>query len=342
MIFATNVAESSLTVPGIRFVIDAGTARISRYNPRLKVQRLPVEAVSQGSANQRAGRCGRLGPGTCIRLYSEEDYDSRPPFTTPEIQRSNLASVILQLKSLRLGTVDDFPLLDRPKPAAITDGMRTLRELNAIDGNQSLTSLGRKLARLPVDPRVARILIEAVEHQCLPEILPIAAALEIQDPRERPVDQRQAADESHLQFSDPQSDFLSLLKLWKYYGEIKANKSRNQVDKTLRRQFISPNRMREWSDVYRQLKDLMADKQGRARFSHNVQLSAIRYVEDSESIVSKEIYEKYTNRFSLAYFPAWPWPVTNESTREQAESNFFFGRDRVLLTQNPNGLSHQN
>lgn len=292
VIFATNVAESSLTVPGIRFVIDAGTARISRYNPRLKVQRLPVEAVSQASANQRAGRCGRLGPGTCIRLYSEEDYDSRPPFTTPEIQRSNLASVILQLKSLRLGTVDDFPLLDRPKPAAITDGMRTLRELNAIDGNQSLTSLGRKLARLPVDPRVARILVEAVEHHCLPEILPIAAALEIQDPRERPVDQRQAADESHLQFSDPQSDFLSLLKLWKYYREIKANKSRNQVDKTLRRQFISPNRMREWSDVYRQLKDLMADKQGRAHFSHNAQLSAIRYVEDSESVVSKEIYEK--------------------------------------------------
>ena len=260
IIFATNVAESSLTVPGIRYVIDSGTARISRYNPRLKVQRLPIESISQASANQRAGRCGRLGPGICVRLFGEDDFDSRAAFTTPEIQRANLAAVILRLKSLRLGEIEDFPFLDPPKPNAINDGVRTLRELNAIDDRQDLTSLGRRISRFPVDPRIARILIEAEDNHCLSEVLPIAAALEIQDPRERPLESQQAADEAHAQFKDETSDFLSLLKLWMYYGDIRTKKSRSQVEKTLRRQFISPTRMREWADVYRQLKELISQQ----------------------------------------------------------------------------------
>ena len=293
IIFATNVAESSLTVPGIRYVIDSGTARISRYNPRLKVQRLPIEPVSQASANQRAGRCGRLGPGICVRLYSESDFDSRSPYTTPEIQRANLASVILQLKSLKLGSIEAFPLLDPPKPNAINDGLRTLRELNAIDDNHSLTSVGRRIARLPVDPRVARILIEARENQCLAEVLPIAAALEIQDPRERPIEKQQAADECHASFTDSQSDFLSLLKLWKYYGEIRSSKSRNQITKILRRQFLSPNRMREWGDVYRQLKKLMMEEpKPSSSDKGNHPISSIRYQNETESIVTNELYEK--------------------------------------------------
>ncbi len=293
IIFATNVAESSLTVPGIRYVVDSGTARVSRYNPRRKVQRLPIEPISQASANQRAGRCGRLGPGICVRLFSEEDFDSREKYTTPEIQRANLASVILQLKSLKLGNLEDFPLLDRPKPTALNDGIRTLRELNAIDDKQVLTKLGVEISRLPVDPRVARILIEAEDNQCLAEILPIAAALEVQDPRERPIEHQKAADECHLQFKDPSSDFLSLLRLWKYYNEIRKTKSRNQADKTLRRQFLSPTRMREWSDVYRQLKDLMSERQQKPKRQRSRKLiGSIRYESDSDLIVSESLYEK--------------------------------------------------
>lgn len=292
IIFATNVAESSLTVPGIRYVIDSGTARISRYNPRLKVQRLPIESISQASANQRAGRCGRLGPGICVRLFSEDDFDSRPAFTTPEIQRANLAAVILQLKTLKLGTIEAFPFLDPPKSNAINDGIRTLRELNAIDDRQDLTLLGRRISRLPVDPRVARILIEAEDNHCLAEVLPIAAALEIQDPRERPVESQQAADEAHASFKDETSDFLSLLKLWMYYGEIRSSKSRSQVEKTLKRQFISPTRMREWADVYRQLKDLITnqrkDRKVKIRFVPDI----INDPSDTNQIISESLYLK--------------------------------------------------
>ena len=293
IIFATNVAESSLTVPKIRYVIDSGTARISRYNPRLKVQRLPIEPISQASANQRSGRCGRLGPGICIRLFSQNDFDGRAPYTTPEIQRANLASVILQLKSLKLGRIEDFPLLDPPKPTAINDGLRTLREINAIDEEQMLTQIGSRISKLPVDPRVARILIAAKENRCLSEVLPIAAALEIQDPRERPIDKQQAADECHEPFKDTQSDFISLLKLWKYYGDIRTTKSRSQVTKTLRRQYLSSTRMREWADVYRQLKNLISieDKVNRADSSPQ-SINSIRYLNDSESIVDDELYAK--------------------------------------------------
>ncbi len=188
VVLATNVAESSLTVPGIRAVVDTGTARISRYSPRSKVQRLPIEAVSQASADQRQGRCGRLGPGICIRLYSEADYLARDKYTTPEIRRTNLASVILQTLALRLGAIEEFPFLDPPRPDAIRDGYKTLFELGAIDRHRALTPLGRELARLPVDPRVGRMILAADERNCLEEVLIIAAGLEVQDPRERPAE----------------------------------------------------------------------------------------------------------------------------------------------------------
>lgn len=258
IIFATNVAESSLTVPGIRYVIDSGTARISRYSPRTKLQRLPIEPVSRASANQRAGRCGRVGPGICVRLFSQADFDDRPAFTTPEIRRTNLASVILQSKTLRLGRLEQFPLIDVPRPDSIREGLRTLDELGAIDDDQELTDIGRQLGRMPVDPRVGRILIAAEASGCLPEVLPIAAAMEIQDVRDRPPDKRAAADESHAEFADPESDFLSHLRLWRWYEQMRAEKSRGQLDKLLRRRFLSPNRMREWSDVYRQLREMVS------------------------------------------------------------------------------------
>ena len=200
IVVATNVAESSLTVPGIRYVIDTGTARISRYSARSKTQRLPIEPISQASADQRAGRCGRVGPGVCIRLFSERDYLARPRYTTPEIQRTNLASVILQTKALKLGAVERFPFIDPPRNASIIDGYKTLFELGAVDENNELTEIGRKLSRLPIDPRIGRMIFAADEEDALREILIIAAALEIQDPRERPREQQEKADEKHAPF----------------------------------------------------------------------------------------------------------------------------------------------
>lgn len=259
LIFATNVAESSLTVPGIRYVIDAGTARISRYSPRSKLQRLPIESVSRASADQRAGRCGRVGPGICVRLYSAEDYDSREAFTTPEIRRTNLASVVLQAKMLGFGTLDSLPLLDVPRPESIREGVQTLLELGAIDEDQNLTEIGNELGRLPVDPRIGRIVLAADELNVLSEILPIAAALEIPDPRQRPPEKQQAADESHAEFKDPESDFLSYLRLWKYYETARADHSRSKLTRVLHKRFLSPTRMREWSDTYRQLREMAED-----------------------------------------------------------------------------------
>jgi len=257
IVIATNVAESSLTVPGIRYVIDPGTARISRYSARSKMQRLPIEAVSQASADQRKGRCGRVGPGICIRLYSEQDYLSREKFTPPEIQRTNLASVILQTKLLGLGEIDEFPFLDPPKPEAIRDGYKTLFELGAIDEKHTLTPLGQKLGRIPVDPRIGRIILAGHDEGCLNEVLIIASALELQDPRERPLDKQQAADEAHAQFANPESDFLSYLKLWDFYHELKEKLSTNQLRKACRQNFLSYNRMREWVDLHRQLRDVV-------------------------------------------------------------------------------------
>lgn len=269
IIFATNVAESSLTVPGIRYVIDSGTARISRYSARTKVQRLPVEAISRASANQRSGRCGRVGPGICVRLYSAEDFETRDAFTTPEIRRTNLASVVLQSKTLRLGRLEEFPLIDPPRAEAIREGMRTLHELGAIDEDKELTEIGWQLGRLPVDPRVGRILIAAKEMGVLPEVLPIAAAMENPDPRDRPPEKRAAADEAHAAFKDPESDFLSLLRLWRFYDTMRSDHSRGKLTRILRKNFLSPTRMREWSDVYRQLKEMSASIGENKRRSKN-------------------------------------------------------------------------
>jgi len=257
IVLATNVAESSLTVPGIRYVVDTGTARISRYAPRSKVQRLPVEAVSQASADQRKGRCGRVGPGVCIRLFSEDDYLSRDQYTTPEIRRTNLASVILQTKALKLGAIEDFPFIDPPNPEHISDGYRTLFELGAIDDRRELTDLGRRLARLPVDPRIARMVLAGEEENCLNEVLIIAAALEVQDPRERPVDKREQADEQHARHAHEESDFFTYLNLWDFYHKLKQDLSRNQLNKACRQSFLSQSRMREWLDTHRQLKQLI-------------------------------------------------------------------------------------
>jgi len=256
IVIATNVAESSLTVPGIRAVIDTGTARISRYSARSKMQRLPIEPISQASADQRKGRCGRIGPGVCIRLFDEADYKTREQFTPPEILRTNLASVILQTQSLNLGAIEDFPFLEPPKPTAIRDGYKTLFELGAVNERNELTKLGRTLARLPVDPRIARLIVAGHDEGCLNDILIIAAALEAQDPRERPLDKQQAADEKHKPFQHPNSDFLSLLKLWDFFQHLKETLSNSQVRKACLQNFLNFNRLREWADVHRQLVEL--------------------------------------------------------------------------------------
>lgn len=259
VILSTNVAESSLTVPGIRYVIDTGTVRLSRYSPRSKMQRLPIEPISQASANQRAGRCGRVGPGVCIRLYREEDFRSREAFTPPEIQRSNLAAVILQTLTLGLGDLEQFPFLDPPKSEAIRDGYQTLFELRAVTEQRQITELGRQLGQLPVDPRIARMILASLDEHCLPEMLVIAAALEVQDPRERPLERQQAADEAHAQFRDLDSDFVEWLKIWDFYHHLKGTVTRSQLRKACQQNFLSYPRMREWLDVHRELVELTRD-----------------------------------------------------------------------------------
>jgi ATP-dependent helicase HrpA len=258
VVLATNVAETSLTVPGIRYVIDPGTARISRYSLRTKVQRLPIEAISQASANQRKGRCGRVADGICIRLYSQEDFESRPEFTDPEIQRTNLASVILQMAAARLGDVRKFPFVDPPDPRAITDGVKLLEELNAVE-SERLTETGRQMARLPVDPRIARMIIESGKQGCAREILVIAAALSIQDPRERPSDNQQAADTAHRRFAQPESDFLAFVALWDYLAERQRELSGSAFRRLCRAEFLNYLRVREWQDLHGQLASLTRD-----------------------------------------------------------------------------------
>jgi ATP-dependent helicase HrpA len=303
VVLATNVAETSLTVPGIRYVVDPGTARISRYNRRTKVQRLPIEPVSQASANQRAGRCGRLAPGICLRLYSEEDFEARPEFTEPEILRTNLAAVILQMAALRLGDMARFPFLEAPDARNIKDGMALLEELGALDSavpwapgapasdlsgtprtpglsgtprtpglsgtsrtpglsgtprtpGRRLTPLGRRLARLPLDPRLGRMVLEAATHGCVHEVMVITAALAIQDPRERPADKQQAADELHARFAGGDSDFLAYLRLWDHLAEQQEALSSNQFRKLCRAEFLNYLRVREWQDIYSQLRQV--------------------------------------------------------------------------------------
>ena len=260
IVLSTNVAETSLTVPGIRYVVDTGLARISRYSYRTKIQRLPIERVSQASANQRAGRCGRVSAGVCIRLYSEEDYLSRDEFTQAEILRTNLASVILQMMSLGFGDVRAFPFVDVPDERFINDGFKLLHELGAIDQKNKLTPVGRSLSRFPIDPRLARMLLEAHKQGCLKEVLVIVAGLSVQDPRERPFDSQQAADEKHRRFHDEQSDFLSLLKLWQYLEKQRKELSGSKFRKMCRAEYISYMRTREWREVYTQLKKQLLDQ----------------------------------------------------------------------------------
>ena len=259
IVLATNVAETSLTVPGIRAVVDPGYARVSRYSVRSKVQRLPVEKVSQASANQRMGRCGREAPGVCIRLYSEEDFDARAEFTEPEILRTNLSSVILQMASMKLGQIDDFPFVEAPESKFINDGYRTLQELAALNDKRELTPLGKRLARLPIDPRLGRMLLASADEGCVSEVLTIVSALSVQDPRERPFDKRQAADEQHAEFHDEHSDFTAWLNLWNFATVQKENLSNSQFRKMCRQRFLSALRIIEWMDVRRQLEQLCKD-----------------------------------------------------------------------------------
>ena len=263
IVLSTNVAETSLTVPGIRYVVDTGTARISRYSQRTKVQRLPIEPISQASANQRSGRCGRLADGICIRLYAEEDYLARPEFTDPEILRTNLASVILQMTSLRLGDVARFPFLDPPDSRQITDGVRLLEELRAVEttpdtegreARRQLTAYGKRLAQLPVDPRLGRMLLEADRLGCLREVLVVVSAMSIQDPRERPLERQELANAAHKRFADEHSDFAAYLNLWRYLQEQQKALSGSAFRRMCKAEFLHYLRIREWQDLHQQLR----------------------------------------------------------------------------------------
>jgi len=260
IVLATNVAETSLTVPGIRYVVDTGLARIKRYSYRSKVEQLRVENISQASAKQRAGRCGRVAKGVCVRLYAEDEFNSRPAFTDPEVLRSSLANVILRMKSLALGTVEEFPFIDPPASKAIQDGYALLAELGAVDEANELTEIGRQLAKLPVDPRIGRMVLAAKSENALGEVLVIAAALSVQDPRQRPSERAAAADEAQKRFNDEKSDFLSWLKLWKFFEEaLEHRKSSRKLHEACREHFLSFNRLREWRDIHGQLKELVVE-----------------------------------------------------------------------------------
>lgn len=259
VVLATNVAETSLTVPGIRYVIDPGNARISRYSRRLKVQRLPIEPISQASAAQRAGRCGRVAPGVCIRLYAEQDFAARPRYTDPEILRTNLAAVLLQMAALQLGDIEKFPFLDPPDRRSVRDGVQLLQELGAFDQHGAITDLGRRLARLPVDPRLGRMILQAQTEGCVPEMLVLAAALTIPDPRERPSDREEAARQKHARFADEHSDFMSYLNLWRYLREQRKSLSGNAFRRMCRSEFLHYLRIREWQDLVGQLRSIARD-----------------------------------------------------------------------------------
>jgi ATP-dependent helicase HrpA len=261
IVLATNVAETSLTVPGIRYVVDAGLARVKRYSYRNKVEQLQIEAVAQSAANQRAGRCGRVAAGVCIRLYEEQDFLQRPKFTDPEILRSSLAAVILRMKALRLADVETFPFIEPPMGRAIADGYQLLQELGAVDDNNQLTPLGRQLAKLPLDPRVGRMILAGRDNAALTEVLIIAAALSVQDPRDRPMEAQEAADNAHKKFADEKSEFLSYLKIWKWFEEaIEHKKSNRQLMDSCRANFLSQLRLREWRDVHSQLLTLVKEQ----------------------------------------------------------------------------------
>lgn len=261
IVLATNVAETSLTVPGIRYVVDSGLARVKRYSYRNKVEQLQVESIAQSAANQRAGRCGRVADGVCIRLYEEDDFLQRPKFTDPEILRSSLASVILRMKSLHLTDVETFPFVEPPQGRAIADGYQLLQELGAVDDANELTPMGRKLAKLPLDPRVGRMILAAVDNHCLTEMLIIASALSVQDPRDRPMEYQQQADEKHKKFADEKSEFLSYIKIWRWFEQaIEHKKTNRQLQENCRENFLSQLRLREWRDVHSQLLTIVREQ----------------------------------------------------------------------------------
>ncbi len=261
IVLATNVAETSLTVPGIRYVVDAGLARVKRYSFRNKVEQLQVEPIAQSAANQRAGRCGRVADGVCIRLYEENDFLQRPKFTEPEILRSSLAAVILRMKSLHLTDVETFPFIEPPQGRAIADGYQLLQEVGAVDETNDLTPLGHKLAKLPLDPRVGRMILAALDNACLTEMLIIASALSVQDPRDRPMEHQQAADEAHKKFADEKSEFLTYIKIWNWFeAAIEHKKTNRQLMETCRSTFLSQVRLREWRDVHSQLLTIVKEQ----------------------------------------------------------------------------------
>ncbi|MHB0850174.1 ATP-dependent RNA helicase HrpA [Stutzerimonas nitrititolerans] len=316
IVLATNVAETSLTVPGIRYVIDSGTARISRYSYRAKVQRLPVEAVSQASANQRKGRCGRVEPGICIRLYSEEDFLSRPEFTDPEILRTNLAAVILQMLHLRLGDIQDFPFIEPPDGKAISDGFNLLQELSAVNRENQLTPLGRQLARLPIDPRLGRMMLEAAQQGSLAEVLIVASALSVQDVRERPADRQQQADQAHAQWKDPDSDFAALINLWRGFEEKRQELGSNPLRSWCRKNFLNYLRLREWRDAHRQL----------TLIARELKLGAGKAVDGSgHPPYAKSGSRRVENAEGFSTRPAEAVPTTdtkvNAIVRQQAEAS---------------------
>ncbi len=261
IVLATNVAETSLTVPGIRYVVDAGLARVKRYSFRNKVEQLQVEPIAQSAANQRAGRCGRVADGVCIRLYEEDDFNQRPKFTEPEILRSSLAAVILRMKSLHLTDVETFPFIEAPQGRAIADGYTLLQEVGAVDDANNLTPLGHKLAKLPLDPRVGRMILAALDNACLHEMLIVASALSVQDPRDRPMEHQQAADEAHKKFADEKSEFLTYIKIWRWFEQaIEHKKTNRQLMETCRTNFLSQVRLREWRDVHSQLLTIVKEQ----------------------------------------------------------------------------------
>ena len=287
IVLSTNIAETSLTIPGIRFVIDTGEARISRFNSRTRTRRLPIEPISQSSANQRKGRCGRVAEGVCIRLYSEEDFKKRPEFSIPEIHRANLADVILRMKSARLGDIERFPFIDPPPPAAIAAGYALLEELGAIATHHALTPLGRDLARLPVDPIVGRMLLQATQERAVREVLVIAAALSIQDPRERPAEAEAAADAAHRRFVHPDSDFLTLLAIWDAFHDEVEHLTQGRLRKFCRQHFLNYNRMREWRDIHAQLEEALGEL-NRPVKSQDVTSSQRRHVLTLDKTASRE------------------------------------------------------
>ena len=300
VVLATNVAETSLTVPGIRYVVDPGLARISRYSRRTKVQRLPIEPISQASATQRAGRCGRVADGICIRLYAEDDFDARPEFTDPEIQRTNLASVILQMAGAKLGPVEEFPFVDPPEKLAVRDGVRLLTELGAlVDGDATrLSETGRRLARLPVDPRIGRMVLEADRLGCLHEVTVIAAGLSAQDPRERPTEKADEADAAHARFTDPRSDFLSWVHLWEHVRSGRRELSSNQFRKRCGAEFLNFLRIREWQDLAAQIRQL-GDELGLTRNEPGAELT-----KDVADRVHQALLSGLLSQIGLAQEPA--------------------------------------